>query len=382
MTDHPITIIGSGLAGYTLAREYRKIDKTTPLRLITADDGRYYSKPQLTSAFTHKKNADQIAMMTAAQAEKQFNLEIIPMTRITAIQADTHTVHSESKIFNYSKLVLALGAKTLVLPSLAHDHKNVISINSLTEYGHFRDLLVDKKRIAIIGAGLVGCELTNDLFQGGYHIDLIAKSSSPLELLLPEPAGRAVQQAFTNHGITCHFDAEVTAIDNSQTPLQLMLSNGKTIATDLVLSAVGLRPDIALAKQAGLETRLGIQVDRFFKTSAPDIFALGDCAEVEGLVLLYVAPLVLGARALAQTLTGTATQVQYPAMPVIIKTAICPVIVCPPPPSMKGQWQFEGEGIDIKALFYDDNQQLRAYALVGKYIHDRPALTDQLPGWL
>ena len=96
-----------------------------------------------------------------------------------------------------------------------------------------------------------------------------------------------------------------------------------------MLSAVGVRPRTQLAADAGIECGRGVKTDKFLRTNVDNVYAIGDCAEVECHVLVYVAPLMAAARALAATLTGTPTEVAYPAMPVTIKTPACPVCVSP-----------------------------------------------------
>jgi len=145
------------------------------------------------------------------------------------------------------------------------------------------------------------------------------------------------------------------------------------------VSAVGLRPRTELAAEAGLQVARGIVVDRLLQTSQPHIYALGDCAEVEGLSLLYVMPLMSGVRALARTLTGTPTMVSYGAMPVTVKTPVCPLVVSPPAVGAEGHWAVEGQGADVRARYLAPSGQLLGYALTGAATQERMALNRQLP---
>ncbi|MGH8353503.1 MAG: FAD-dependent oxidoreductase, partial [Pseudomonas sp.] len=164
--------------------------------------------------------------------------------------------------------------------------------------------------------------------------------------------------------------------------LDAHLSDGTRIACDLVLSAVGLRPRIDLAAAAGLTVNRGVVVDRQLQTSHANIFALGDCAEVSGLNLLYVMPLMACARALAQTLAGKPSAVAYGPMPVTVKTPVCPLVVSPPPRGLEGQWTVEGAGADLKVLCRDAAGRLLGYALTGTAVQEKLALNRELPALL
>ncbi len=123
-------------------------------------------------------------------------------------------------------------------------------------------------------------------------------------------------------------------------------------------------------------------VDRLLRTSHGHIYALGDCAEVDGLNLLYVMPLMACARALAKTLAGTPSEVAYGAMPVTVKTPACPLVVSPPPRGREGQWTVEGSGADIRALCHDAAGALLGYALTGSAVQERLVLNRELPALL
>ncbi|MDH1158052.1 FAD-dependent oxidoreductase, partial [Pseudomonas otitidis] len=161
--------------------------------------------------------------------------------------------------------------------------------------------------------------------------------------------------------------------------LEAHLSDGTHLSCDLVVSAVGLRPRTALAAAAGLDVNRGVVVDRELRTSHANIYALGDCAEVDGINLLYVMPLMASARALAQTLAGTPTAVSYGPMPVTVKTPACPLVVSPPPRGLDGEWTVEGAGADIKALCRDASGHLLGYALTGAAVQEKLALNRELP---
>jgi rubredoxin-NAD+ reductase len=160
------------------------------------------------------------------------------------------------------------------------------------------------------------------------------------------------------------------------------LNTGVTIDADIVLCAVGVRPRIELATASGIETNRGIVTDRLLQTSAPNVYALGDCAEVQGHVLVYVAPLMACARALGKTLAGEPTEVSYPAMPVTIKTPACPVVVAPPPAGADGEWQISAEGSSVRAEFRDASGALLGFALTGDATRDKIALQKELPAIL
>jgi len=140
-----------------------------------------------------------------------------------------------------------------------------------------------------------------------------------------------------------------------------------------------LRPRTELAEAAGLEVGRGIVVDRFLRTSAEHVYALGDCAEVGGLNLLYVMPLMSGVRALSRTLSGTAVSVSYGPMPVTVKTPVCPLVVSPPAAGSEGSWDIEGDGNDVTALFRSADGRLLGYALTGTAVQRRLALNKELP---
>ena len=176
-----------------------------------------------------------------------------------------------------------------------------------------------------------------------------------------------------------HLATTTQKVERSGARLNVTLANGVTILADVVLSAVGLRPRTELAAAAKIKISRGIVVNSFLQTNFADIYALGDCAEVEGRVLPFVLPIMHAARALAAILAGEGTQLHYPAMPVAVKTPACPTVVSPPEPGALGEWQVEGSVDGIKALFHHANGQLLGFALMGSSVTEKAALAQRLP---
>ena len=380
--SQPIVIIGTGLSGYTLAREFRKLDTETPLTLITADDGRSYSKPMLSTGFTKEKSADELAQADAASMEQTLKATIRTGATVTAIDPASHTLTVDGETMPYGRLVLAWGAD-VVRPRLGGDGIEALySINDLMDYGRFREAVAGCRRIAIMGAGLIGCEFANDLHNGGFDVDVVAPSETVLPGLLPEPASRAIERSLTDAGVRFHLQRAVEAVERTSDGVRLTLDDGDTLEADIGISAVGLQPRTRLASEAGLDVGRGIRVNQQLETSADDVFALGDCAEVQGHVLPYVMPLMAAARALAKTLAGERTPVHYGSMPVTIKTPSCPTSVCPPPVDADGEWEVEQEGNNVRALFRDRDGNLLGFAVTGQYAGEKQSLSRDVPAIL
>ena len=381
-----LVIIGTGLAGYNLAREWRKLNPEKALVIISRDDGRNYSKPMLSTGYTKAKTADQLAMQSAAQMSEQLKAEIRTFATVEAIDTQAKTVTVDGQVIAYEQLVLALGADAFQPPLAGDGLDRVYTVNDLMDYAKFQQAAAGKKNVIVVGGGLIGCEYANDLSNGGYSVQLIEPVGRVLPALLPPVASQAVGSALEGLGVKFHFGVSVQAVYKDGDGVRAVLSDGSEIQGDIVLSAIGLRPRISLAKEAGLQVNRGIVVDKTLATSQADIYALGDCAEVEGLVLPYVLPLMAGARALAKTLSGQTTAISYPVMPVQVKTPVCAVVVAPTFPSMQGEWTVDSQdGNNVKALFKNADGQLLAYALTGTFAGDaalKAELVKQVPAWL
>lgn len=378
----PLVIIGTGLAGYNLAREFRKSDSETPLLLITADDGRSYSKPMLSTGFAMNKEPDALGMSLPGPMAIQLNAEIRTHTKVTRLDPANRRVWIDNEPVPYRDLVIAWGAQTIQVPVAGDAHDAIFPINDLLDYGRFREAVRGKRRVLILGAGLIGCEFANDLLQGGYEVELVAPCEQIMPSLLPPEPAAAVQRGLESLGARFHLGPVLERLERHGEALQASLSNGQLIECDLVVSAVGLRPRTELAEAAGLCVNRGIEVDRLLQTSAEHIYAVGDCAEVEGLNLLYVMPLMSGVRALARTLAGQPTPVSYGAMPITVKTPACPLVVSPPAVGSEGRWDVESEGNNVRALFRGIDGRLLGYALTGTLVQERLALNKQLPAVL
>lgn len=374
----PIVIVGSGLAGYTLLKEIRKRDTVTPVTLVTADDGAFYSKPNLSNAFATGRTATALASASAEKMAADQNATVLTHTRVTAIDAGARRIRFDSGELEYGKLVLALGADPIPHGLSGEGASDVLAVNDLADYAAFRGAIDGKQRITVLGGGLIGCEFANDLAHAGFAVDVVHLGGWPLERLLPVEAGQRLADSLAALGVNWHFGRTAKSVERTADGYQVTLDNGEKIAADVVLSAIGLRPRVQLAQAAGIAVARGIQTNSLLETGTPSVYAMGDCAEVEGLNLPYVQPLMVQARALAATLTGTPTPVIYPPMPVMVKTPAHPVAVLPPKIGAAGGWKVECSDTGVCALHTDEAGRLQGFALTGSETSRRNALVKEL----
>lgn len=382
-SDHPIIIIGSGLAGYNVAREFRKLNTTAELIIITDDSAEFYSKPMLSNALVKNKTSKDLAIANAEKMANDLNATILAHTRVDKVEPDDQVViTSDNKSINYSQLVLALGASTIKLSTGGNATDKILSVNDLSSYADFREAIKDNKKVAIIGAGLIGCEFANDLVLSDYDVSVIGLNELPLDRLLPGEAGEYLKTALAEQGVNWHLGQEIKQINLTESVFNIDLNNETTLEVDVILSAIGLKPNIQMAKDAGININKGIVVNQNLETNYKNIFALGDCAEVNGLFLPYVMPLMNSARALAQTLNGQVTAVTYPPMPVLVKTPSCSVVVVSPVQDVEGEWKIINDEHGVNAQYFDKEGRLQGFALVGKAVEYKQSLIKELPAAL
>ena len=377
----PLVVIGAGLAGWTTVREFRKLDTSTPIVMVTADSGDFYAKPTLSNAYAQKRSPAQLVTTPAAKMAETLGVTLRSQTHVlglnTGDQSITLGAEGSEETLQYRQLVLATGARPIRLPLQGDAAQAVRSINTLDDFTAFYAALgVDASQadsgkgttVLVIGAGLIGCEFANDLAHVGMTVHVADPAPQPLANLLPPAAGRQLQEALAALGVQWHLGHSVTAVNHdASAPLRVTLSDGSTLQADAVLSAIGLRADTTLANAAGLACERGIVVDAYLQTSAPQVFALGDCAQYASAgqrTLPYVMPIMNAAKALAATLSGTPTALVFPLMPVSIKTPALPIVVASAHPDTQGQWL--ADEVDGAWRFVDLAQQQRGFVLTGK----------------
>jgi len=361
----PIVIVGSGHAGYGLAQALRKADSSVEIRVLSEESGHQYYKPGLSIGLSHDKSPEAMQDKSPFAIERELDIRIHPCCKVERIDPDAQRLHTTLGEMDYGQLVLACGASPIRLP-LQGDTSGVISVNTLDDYRLFRERLTGARKVAMIGDGLIGCEFANDLAASGFEVSVIGLARWPMQRLLPSEAGHYLQTALERLGVDWHLENTVQRIDRHGSGWRLHLADRSTLDADLVLSAVGLQPNLALAESARLQRARGICVDEYLQTSHPGIYALGDCIEINGQLLPYLAPINCGIKALANTLLGQPVAVDYPLMPITVKTPVAPLSLVPPPPHLDGQWQITPATDGLTAGFYDQRDTLHGFVLMGR----------------
>ncbi|HJN37809.1 MAG TPA: FAD-dependent oxidoreductase [Gammaproteobacteria bacterium] len=371
-----IVIIGSGLAGYVLAQDMRRLDQHINITLVTEDCGRYYLKPPLSSMTRSGKQLDDIIIGQANEMEDKLKITILSLTKVEAIHRTNKNIQLASgSLISYDKLVLAVGSKPLELVC----QNQPIQINSLMDYEKASSQLQEAKSVAIIGSGLIGTEFAHDL-SAKKTIHWISAAPFPLQGVLPSELGQEHINVIKNQGsFYYHRSVQDIQCEHGQWSV---VTKGDVIQSDAVLMAIGLRPRIELAQSADIACNLGVQVDQCGRTSDPDIYALGDCAEISGQWHAYVSPLRVSARAIALTLLGQDSEIVLPAFPVLVKSPLLPTVACVHPDIPKdAKWDISGSKTGKRALCKHKNQ-LWAFALTGECVTERAELVKKIPAFL
>ncbi|ELY4672629.1 NADH:flavorubredoxin reductase NorW [Cronobacter muytjensii] len=356
-----LIVIGSGFAARQLVRHLRQQDSTRPVRVIAADSGDDYNKPDLSHVFTNGQRADDLTRQSAGEWAEQSHILLHPFTQATAIDTAARTVTTTAGTFPWRQLVLATGAQAIVPPVAGSEL--MFTLNSQQEYRRCEAALRDAKRVLLLGGGLIGTELAMDLNRAGKQVTLVDTGTSLLSsVLVPEISAR-LQTVLAQNGVTLRLCTGLSSLARHHDSLVATLTDGHQQSVDAVVCAIGLRPDLTLAKSAGLVTRRGIVVDDRLATSHPDIYALGDCAEIRGRLLPFLQPAQFCAMTLARNLCGAAQNLTLPAMLVKVKTPLMPLHLAGDTANRELDWEMRITADGVVARGLDGQGTLRAFVV-------------------
>jgi len=359
-----VVIVGGGVAGWAAAEAIRRGNTDQPVLLVTACAGLVYPKPAISIAMSQGRSADDLVDKDGETYAAELGIEIRTATRVIKIDRDRKRLVTAKGAIEYGQLVMALGANQRHLPVAGDAADAVMTVNDLSSYRRYRELLQHgNAHVTILGAGLIGCEFANDLVKSGFRVSVVDPSSRPLASLLPEPMGMDLQQRLAGEGVDWRLGATVSRIDRVDGRLQASLSNNETIDTDLVLSAAGLVPNIALARKSGLAVDGGIAVNEDMQTSDADIYALGDCAAVDGRVYAFIEPIRRQAATIAENIAGRKQPFAMTPPLVRVKTSSMPISVSSR--QVPGSLDWKAVNSEVGGLYFEarENGELVGFAL-------------------
>ena len=224
---------------------------------------------------------------------------------VTGIDRKARTVKATNGIAEpYDKLLIATGSAPVILEVPGRDKQGVLSYRDLDDVKAMLAAAETRRQAVVIGGGLLGLEAAAGLRNRGMEVTVVHRNPTLMDRQLDETAGHLLQRAIESLGIRVLTGRHTKAITGNEHVEGVLFRDGSSIQADLVVMAVGIRPSVWLAENAGLEVKRGIVVDEHMRTSDPDILAIGECAEFEGAVYGLLAPLYEMANVAAATLLG------------------------------------------------------------------------------
>lgn len=371
-----IVIIGSGFAARQLVKNIRKQDTHIPLTLIAADSMDEYNKPDLSHVVSRGQRADDLTLQTAGEFAEQYHLCLFPYTWVSDLDAAAKVVKSQDREWRYDKLVLATGAAPFIPP--VPGHELMLTLNSQREYGAAQSQLHDAQRVLIVGGGLIGCELAMDFCRAGKAVTVVDNSASVLSALMPPEVSSRLQHRLTDMGVHLMLKTQLEGLEQTADGIRVSLDRQRSVTVDAVVAAAGLRPETALARHAGLMIRRGVVVNSRLQTSDPAIYALGDCAEINGSVLPFLQPILLSAMCLAKNLLSQANELTLPPMLVKVKTPDLPLHLAGETQRDDLTWNLVAAKEGVVAKGVDAANQLRAFVVSEDRMKEAFALLKQL----
>ena len=371
-----IVIIGSGFAARQLVKNIRKQDPNIPLTLIAADSMDEYNKPDLSHVVSRGQRADDLTLQTAGEFAEQYHLRLFPYTWVSDLDAAAKVVKSQDREWRYDKLVLATGAAPFIPP--VPGHELMLTLNSQREYGAAQSQLHDAQRVLIVGGGLIGCELAMDFCRAGKAVTVVDNSASVLSALMPPEVSSRLQHRLTDMGVHLMLKTQLEGLEQTADGIRVSLDRQRSVTVDAVVAAAGLRPETALARHAGLMIRRGVVVNNRLQTSDPAIYALGDCAEINGSVLPFLQPILLSAMCLAKNLLSQANELTLPPMLVKVKTPDLPLHLAGETQRDDLTWNLVAAKEGVVAKGVDAANQLRAFVVSEDRMKEAFALLKQL----
>jgi 3-phenylpropionate/trans-cinnamate dioxygenase ferredoxin reductase subunit len=276
----PYVVVGAGLAGAKAVQTLRE-GSDRPIVLLGAEPERPYERPPLSKGLLLGEDERESVFVHPPGWYAENGVELCTETPVRSVDLAARTVElTGGRRLRYGKLLLATGAVPRTLDAPGADLDGLLTLRTLADSERLAAALVDGARVVVVGAGWIGLEVTAAARRYGAEVTVVEVGMLPLQRVLGDEIGRVFADLHRDHGVAFRFGAGVRGFAGRGRVETVLLADGTELAADTVVVGVGVRPDTALAEQAGLPVADGILVDGSLRTADPDVYAAGDVASV------------------------------------------------------------------------------------------------------
>lgn len=277
-------IVGGGIAGVTAAQKLRTLDSAAPVILVEAEPIPYYLRPGLIEVLAGQKGLEGITPYPRKWFETRGIDYRLGEAAVGLDLARREVVLASGRRLPFTRLLLATGAEPLRPPIPGVDLPGVFTLRTAADVERIRTWAEGRRRAVVLGGGWLGLEAAYALRRFLEEVVVLDRGPWPLSRQLDREAGQILGALLRDKGLEVRGAVEATAIRGKGEVEEVHLSTGEILPTDLVLIAIGVRPRVALAQDAGLLVQKGLVVNDFLETSVPGVYAAGDVAEWQGRV--------------------------------------------------------------------------------------------------
>jgi assimilatory nitrate reductase electron transfer subunit len=315
-----VIVVGYGMAGSRLATELRSRDTDLKITVLGAEPHRAYNRILLSNLLAGKVTESDVSLAEVAG----HGLDVRPGVTVAAVDRTARTVTtSAGDVEEYDHLVLATGSRAIVPPLAGLDRENlpdnVAVFRTLDDCRRILTAAVGARTALVLGGGLLGLEAARGLAARGLDVQVVHAIGHLMERQLDPHASAVLVRTLGDLGIRARLGAMAGGVEARPTGVTLRLADGTALSADLLVLACGVRPEVDLARAAGLVVDRAIVVDDRLRTSDRKISAIGDCAQHDGSVSGLVAPAWEQARVLAQVLAGGDPLARYRPLPTVTR---------------------------------------------------------------
>lgn len=277
-------ILGGGIAAVSAAEAIRKRDETGKIVMLSAESDLPINRPMLTKDLEAAALVSPTLFIHDQGWYEERRIELRLGCRVTALNAEEKKVTTASgEIISYDKLIYAMGAECFVPPFEGHDKEGVLTIRHLSDSSMLQDMMRTAKNAVIIGGGVLGLEAANELMRCGLAVTVLEAAPQIIGRQMDASSAQVLKQKMKSMHVACYEGVSIAGIEGNERVTGVRLADGREFPADFVIISCGNRGNVQVAKAAGILTERSIVVNERMETSAPDVYACGDCAQFDNI---------------------------------------------------------------------------------------------------